>query len=96
MNPDRNPTDQIRQTVEPSGDAVADLHLWRIGPGHLAAATAAFAAGSDLTRWAWACAPAASSMAGIASAATVRVRGEWIFLNASFGCLLRKGGLNRA
>jgi Co/Zn/Cd efflux system component len=35
MNPDRKLTDQIRQTVEASGDAVADLHLWRLGPGHL-------------------------------------------------------------
>ena len=37
MNPDRKLTDQIRQTVEASGDAVADLHLWRLGPGHLGA-----------------------------------------------------------
>lgn len=37
MNPDRNLTDQIRQTVEASGDAVGDLHLWRLGPGHLGA-----------------------------------------------------------
>lgn len=37
MNPDRRLTDQIRQTVEASGDTVADLHLWRLGPGHLGA-----------------------------------------------------------
>jgi cation diffusion facilitator family transporter len=37
MNPDRKLTDQIRQTVEASGDQVADLHLWRLGPGHLGA-----------------------------------------------------------
>ena len=37
MNPDRKLSDQIRQTVEISGDAVADLHLWRLGPGHLGA-----------------------------------------------------------
>jgi cation diffusion facilitator family transporter len=37
MNPDRKLTDQIRQTVEATGDAVADLHLWRLGPGHLGA-----------------------------------------------------------
>ena len=37
MNPDRRLTDQIRQTVEASGDAVGDLHLWRLGPGHLGA-----------------------------------------------------------
>ena len=37
MNPDRGLTSQIRQVVETSGDAVADLHLWRLGPGHLGA-----------------------------------------------------------
>jgi cation diffusion facilitator family transporter len=37
MNPDRRLTDQIRQTVEVSGDTVGDLHLWRLGPGHLGA-----------------------------------------------------------
>ncbi|HEY2052230.1 MAG TPA: CDF family Co(II)/Ni(II) efflux transporter DmeF [Caulobacteraceae bacterium] len=37
MNPDRRLTDQIRQTVEASGDSVTDLHLWRLGPGHLGA-----------------------------------------------------------
>ncbi|MDE2356724.1 MAG: CDF family Co(II)/Ni(II) efflux transporter DmeF [Alphaproteobacteria bacterium] len=37
MNPDKRLADQIRQTVEASGDAVADLHLWRLGPGHLGA-----------------------------------------------------------
>ncbi len=37
MNPDRRLADRIRQTVESGGDAVADLHLWRLGPGHLGA-----------------------------------------------------------
>ena len=37
MNPDRGLTDQIRETVERSGDRIADLHLWRLGPGHLGA-----------------------------------------------------------
>ena len=37
MNPDRRMADRIRQTVEAGGDAVADLHLWRLGPGHLGA-----------------------------------------------------------
>ncbi len=37
MNPDRRLTNQIRQVIEASGDAVADLHLWRLGPGHLGA-----------------------------------------------------------
>jgi cation diffusion facilitator family transporter len=37
MNPDRNLSDTIRKTVEAQGDQVCDLHLWRVGPGHLAA-----------------------------------------------------------
>lgn len=37
MNPDRSLADEIRQAVEASGDEVADLHLWRLGPGHLGA-----------------------------------------------------------
>ncbi len=37
MNPDLRMADRIRQTVEAGGDAVADLHLWRLGPGHLGA-----------------------------------------------------------
>lgn len=37
MNPDRALTDQIAQVVRTSGDEVADLHLWRLGPGHLGA-----------------------------------------------------------
>ena len=45
MNPDRKLTDQIRQTVEASGDAVADLHVWRLGPGHLGAILSVVAAG---------------------------------------------------
>jgi Co/Zn/Cd efflux system component len=37
MNPDRVLSDRLRQTVEAGGDAVADLHVWRLGPGHLGA-----------------------------------------------------------
>lgn len=37
MNPDRRLADRIRNTIEDCGDAVADLHLWRLGPGHLGA-----------------------------------------------------------
>jgi cation diffusion facilitator family transporter len=37
MNPDERLAVRIRQTVEACGDAVADLHLWRLGPGHLGA-----------------------------------------------------------
>ncbi|MET2825387.1 CDF family Co(II)/Ni(II) efflux transporter DmeF [Mesorhizobium shangrilense] len=37
MNPDRRMADNLRQTIESEGDELADLHLWRLGPGHLGA-----------------------------------------------------------
>ena len=37
MNPDQGLAEQIRRMIENCGDAVADLHLWRLGPGHLGA-----------------------------------------------------------
>jgi cation diffusion facilitator family transporter len=37
MNPDRGMADRVRQTIEGEGDRLADLHLWRLGPGHLGA-----------------------------------------------------------
>ena len=37
MNPDRELTDKLRQSIELEGDRLEDLHLWRVGPGHLAA-----------------------------------------------------------
>ena len=37
MNPDRSMTSKVRQAVEGDGDQLADLHLWRLGPGHLGA-----------------------------------------------------------
>jgi cation diffusion facilitator family transporter len=37
MNPDRRLADKLRQTIESDGDTLADLHLWRLGPGHLGA-----------------------------------------------------------
>jgi Co/Zn/Cd efflux system component len=37
MNPDRRMADRLRQTIESDGDTLADLHLWRLGPGHLGA-----------------------------------------------------------
>jgi Co/Zn/Cd efflux system component len=29
--------EKIRSTIESDGDHVTDLHLWRLGPGHLGA-----------------------------------------------------------
>lgn len=35
--PDSTLADKVRQVVESEGDRVTDLHLWRLGPGHLGA-----------------------------------------------------------
>ena len=37
MNPDHRMADNLRMTIEKEGDQLADLHLWRLGPGHLGA-----------------------------------------------------------
>ncbi len=37
MNPDRQLTEALRRAIERDGDSLADLHLWRLGPGHLGA-----------------------------------------------------------
>jgi cation diffusion facilitator family transporter len=35
--PDAGMAEQVRNTIEAEGDRVTDLHLWRLGPGHLGA-----------------------------------------------------------
>jgi cation diffusion facilitator family transporter len=35
--PDRRLADELRTTIESDGSRLADLHLWRLGPGHLGA-----------------------------------------------------------
>jgi len=37
MNPDHRMAENLRQTIEGDGDTLTDLHLWRLGPGHLGA-----------------------------------------------------------
>jgi cation diffusion facilitator family transporter len=37
MNPDRGMADRMREIIETDGDRLTDLHLWRLGPGHLGA-----------------------------------------------------------
>jgi cation diffusion facilitator family transporter len=37
MNPDRRMADNLRRSIEDDGDQLIDLHLWRLGPGHLGA-----------------------------------------------------------
>jgi cation diffusion facilitator family transporter len=38
--PDEVTRERVRRTIETDGDQVVDLHLWRLGPGHLAAVVA--------------------------------------------------------
>ena len=35
--PDAHLAEEIRKRLEISGDRISDLHIWRIGPGHMAA-----------------------------------------------------------
>ncbi|MGH7023243.1 MAG: CDF family Co(II)/Ni(II) efflux transporter DmeF [Caulobacteraceae bacterium] len=37
MNPDPRVTDELRRAMEHNGDRLTDLHVWRLGPGHLGA-----------------------------------------------------------
>jgi Co/Zn/Cd efflux system component len=36
MNPDPTLAGKISQRLEKNGDRICDLHLWRVGPGHIA------------------------------------------------------------
>jgi cation diffusion facilitator family transporter len=37
MNPDRRMAENLKRSIEDDGDQLVDLHLWRLGPGHLGA-----------------------------------------------------------
>ena len=37
VNPDHRLTAKVRAAIERDGDQLVDLHLWRLGPGHLGA-----------------------------------------------------------
>ena len=37
MNPDSHMANDVRRAIESEGDKLGDLHLWRLGPGHLGA-----------------------------------------------------------
>ena len=37
VNPEPELADRVRRTLQADGDQVFDLHLWRLGPGHLGA-----------------------------------------------------------
>ncbi len=44
INPEPKLTAKVRQVIEADGDKVADLHVWRLGPGHLGAIVSIFTA----------------------------------------------------
>ena len=37
MGPDQGKAEILRHAIEDSGDKVVDLHVWRVGPGHMSA-----------------------------------------------------------
>jgi Co/Zn/Cd efflux system component len=37
MSPDRRMAENVRHAIEDRGDKVFDLHVWRVGPGHMSA-----------------------------------------------------------
>jgi Co/Zn/Cd efflux system component len=37
MRTDKALADEMQHVIESGGDQLADLHIWRIGPGHLGA-----------------------------------------------------------
>jgi cation diffusion facilitator family transporter len=43
--PDPHMAERVRQLIESEGDQVVDLHLWRLGPGHLGAIVSVATAG---------------------------------------------------
>ena len=37
MSSDRRMAENVRHAIEDRGDKVVDLHVWRVGPGHMSA-----------------------------------------------------------
>jgi cation diffusion facilitator family transporter len=37
VSPDRRMTENVRHAIEDRGDKIIDLHVWRVGPGHMSA-----------------------------------------------------------
>jgi len=46
MTPDSAMADTLRRAIEADGDRLADLHLWRLGPGHVGAIVSVVTTGS--------------------------------------------------
>ena len=51
MSPDRRIEARVRRIVEDEGDILTDLHVWRLGPGHLGAIVSIAGAGERDTRF---------------------------------------------
>jgi cation diffusion facilitator family transporter len=45
-NPDPRMAEKVRHAIESDGDRVTDLHLWRLGPGHLGAIVSVVTSGA--------------------------------------------------
>jgi cation diffusion facilitator family transporter len=45
--PDPRMAEKVRTTIESEGDQVTDLHLWRLGPGHLGAIVSVATSGAN-------------------------------------------------
>ena len=45
--PDPRMAEKVRMTIESEGDQVTDLHLWRLGPGHLGAIVSVATSGAN-------------------------------------------------
>ncbi len=37
ISPDRDIAENVRHVIEDNGDTILDLHVWRVGPGHMSA-----------------------------------------------------------
>jgi len=46
MSPDEAMAEKVRKAIESDGDQLVDLHLWRLGPGHLGAVLSVVTAAS--------------------------------------------------
>ena len=51
MNPDHRTAEGVRAAIEADGDHLTDLHVWRLGPGHLGAIVSVATARGRNTRF---------------------------------------------
>jgi cation diffusion facilitator family transporter len=51
MNPDARVSEGVRRVIQLEGDRLTDLHVWRLGPGHLGAIVSVETAGNHDARY---------------------------------------------